>query len=92
MQSIKVKPGQTVFDISIQEYGGISAAFAIAGVNGISISSTPPESLFLPDGIDVNQPVKQRIMASGIIPASDISGLDLGGIGIMCIEFDFKVY
>lgn len=92
MQRIKVKPGQTVFDIAIQEYGDVAAAHAVANANDISVSSTPVDDICLPDNVGSNLPALQRIKASGIVPASDMSGSDLGGIGAMGIEIDFKVY
>lgn len=92
MRNIKVKPGQSVLDIAVQEFGDVAAANAIANVNDISISLTPPGILYLPDDVAPNLPVLQRIKAAGISPASDISGSDLGGIGAMGIEIDFKVY
>lgn len=92
MQRIKVKPGQTVFDIAVQEYGDVAAAQAVANANDISVSSAPQNHIYLPDDVEGNLPALQRIKASGIMPASDISGSDLGGIGAMGIEIDFKVY
>lgn len=48
----KVKDGQTMADIAIQEFGSWEAVLAIAKINGISITDIPHPGteLKLPDG------------------------------------------
>ncbi|MEG0012409.1 MAG: hypothetical protein RR706_09650 [Muribaculaceae bacterium] len=92
MRSIEVRQGQSLFDVAVQEYGDAAIAIQIAIANDICVSATPPCRVCLPDGIEVDLPVLQRIASSGCVPASDISGADMGGIGAMGVEIDFCVY
>lgn len=91
MRSIEVKKGQSLFDVAMQEYGDATVAIQIAIANDICVSATPPSRVNLPDGIDADLPVLQRIASAGCVPASDITGADMGGIGAMGIEIDFCV-
>ena len=47
---MKVLQGQTIFDIAIQELGSVEGAFALAVLNGISITDelTSGHELLLP--------------------------------------------
>lgn len=90
MRVIKVLPGQTLLDISIQETGTINNLFDIAVFNnvGITDSLTPGDEIKIPDNLtEIN---KNYFINRGIKPASDIIK-NTEGIEFWRIENEFIV-
>jgi len=67
---MKVLPGQTLFDIAIQELGSAEGAFELAVLNGLNITDdlVPGQELILPDMVDSD--VQQYFQNKNIIPAT----------------------
>ncbi|MDR2472137.1 MAG: hypothetical protein LBD53_01055 [Tannerella sp.] len=95
--NIKVLKYQSLFDIAIQETGDASNVFAIAAANGMSITDTPPESVFVPDTIVTERKTKEYFAARGLKPATGISTTAGGnsedgeGVEFWYVEYDFTV-
>ena len=72
--TIKVLPGQTFFDLSIQFTGSVDNAFKIAVANKRSISDNlqANESIIIPDSLPTSNKVIQYYQARTILPASGI--------------------
>lgn len=77
---VKVKDGQTLADISIQEYGSMEAAMELARANGMSITDIPApgSELQLQDAV-YDKTMADYCRANGVSPATqrDTSGLKL---------------
>jgi len=67
---MKVLPGQTLFDIAIQELGSAEGAFELSILNGLNITDelVPGQELILPDVVDPY--VQQYLQNKNIIPAT----------------------
>ena len=67
---MKVLQGQTIFDIAIQELGSVEGAFALAVLNGISITDelTSGHELLLP--VTSNKSIANYYMNKEIKPAT----------------------
>jgi len=94
MAEIVVLEAQSLFDLVIQECGGIGAAFEIAELNGLSITDVlvPGTSIELPETI--NKPVHEYYKTHGLKPSTDattISELINEGIDFWALEVDFVV-
>lgn len=77
---VKVNDGQTLADISIQEYGSLEAAMELARANGMSITDIPVSG----SELQLQDAVYDRTMAdyckvNGVTPATqrDTSGVKL---------------
>ena len=72
MRPIKVKDNQTLFDISIQEYGMTIYAVVIALINDLSITSelTAGQELLIPEGLTIDEKVLKYYEENNVIPAS----------------------
>jgi hypothetical protein len=86
-----VHPGQSLLDISVQHLGSEEAVFALASLNGLSVTDelTVGDELELPAVIDKR--VAAFFTAGGYRPAV---GADVGilqGIGYWAIFLDFEV-
>lgn len=77
---IKVKEGQTLMDIAIQEFGSLEASLDIARLNDISITEVPEVDtiLVLPDRV-YNRTMQQYCKNNDVSPATadDNSGINL---------------
>ena len=77
---IKVKDGQTLMDIAIQEFGACEAALDIAHLNNMSITDVPTvgAELMLPDKM-YNRAMMQHCKNNDVSPATadDNSNIDL---------------
>lgn len=91
MKDIKVLSGQSLFDVAIQESGGVEAAFDLALLNGISITGAlAAGSMLLGVGV-VNKLVADYYRAKRLKPATGRNVEFAGGIGEMAIEINFIV-
>lgn len=95
--NVKIQAGQTIPDIAMQQSGSVEAMFALALLNGVSVTAgLPIGSLLNYDPVPVN-PVVFKIYRDGsYMPASEVyvSGQatpENGGIGTWKVELDFKV-
>lgn len=89
---IKVKQGQTLWDLAIQYCGSPSAAMSIARLNNISLTSmpTPGTELIIP-GV-TSKLVVNYYTNNAIVPATSNSTNTAGeGIGYWIICNDFIV-
>lgn len=70
MRRVEVLNGQTVFDVAVQNCGSIDAAFDIAALNNIEVTSYPESGtiLYVPDAID--KKVAQYYQQNEIKPAT----------------------
>jgi hypothetical protein len=84
--------GQSLFDISIQEYGDISAVFDLVtsnkNITAIDRDVKPGDKLNIDPTLIVNNDVVNFYRLNNIKPAT---GMIHGGIGYMSIGTDFKV-
>jgi hypothetical protein len=69
---VKVKRGQSIWDISVQETGTIANAVAISLANGISVTDDlmPGMNIIIPEGLIVNKKVKDYYTKKNITPAT----------------------
>lgn len=78
--NVKVKSGQTLFDVAIQEFGTWEAAVDIAHINDMSVTEVPNTGsvLLLPDKV-YNRTMMQHCKNNEISPATadDNSGINL---------------
>ena len=75
---VKVKDGQTLADIAIQEYGSLEAAMELAKANGLSDIPTPGTELTLQDAV-YDKTMADYCKVNGVSPATqrDTSGMRL---------------
>lgn len=77
---VKVKDGQTLADIAIQEYGSLEAAMELARVNGLSVTDIPEpgSELRLQDAV-YDRTMEDYCKVNGVSPATqrDMSGMKL---------------
>lgn len=91
-----VQPGQTIFDIAIQEYGDLSGLADLAGDNNKSLTADIAAGENLKVGQTKNKPITDFYKGRNIKPAtgtteSEIEQLKPEGIGYWAIEYDFEV-
>lgn len=88
-----VKQGQTLWDVAIQHCGSADAAFSIARLNNISLTSmpTPGTDLIVP-GVQ-NKLVVNYYTNNAIVPATGSNSINTTGegIGYWIIGNDFIV-
>ncbi|MDD3079086.1 MAG: hypothetical protein PHH37_08280 [Paludibacter sp.] len=93
---MKVKDGQSIIDIAIQELGSAEGAYDIAVLNDISITDTlnVGTELTMPDV--VNKSIAAYYKYKRINPATSLCESDTvllpGGIGYWCVGVDFIVH
>ena len=87
---ISVLKGQTIFDISIQEFGSIEAAYALATINGLSVTDElTPGTLLQKTGI-INKKIVSYYSDKNFKPATGVSSdSTVGGIEYWAIETEF---
>lgn len=77
---VKVKDGQTLADISIQEYGSLEAAMELARANDLSLTDIPApgSELRLQDAV-YDKTMEDYCKVNGVSPATqrDTSGVKL---------------
>ena len=77
---VKVKDGQTLADIAIQEYGSLEAAMELAKANGLSVTDIPASGteLTLQDAV-YDRTMADYCKVNGVSPATqrDTSGVRL---------------
>ncbi|MOA43351.1 hypothetical protein D3C78_1654920 [compost metagenome] len=89
-----VQQGQCLIDIAIQHCGDASAAFAIAALNGLSVTDDvlPGVDLLIPEILDKG--MTDYFLKNGFVPATGSvkpENYTLSGIDYMGIEIDFIV-
>ena len=84
--------GQSLFDIAVQEFGSIEAAFALATLNGLSVTDElTPGTLLQKTGI-INKKIVSYYSDKNIKPATGgIVTSTIGGIEYWAIETEFIV-
>lgn len=89
---MKVLAKQTVIDLALQERGTISAAFAVANANDVSITDTllPDIDYLIPEDAPVARVDLKYIHDNEISPASNDDG-SLSGIGFWAIGINFII-
>lgn len=72
---VRVKDGQTLADLAVQEFGAWEAMTAIAHKNGLSMTDVPEagSELTLPDGV-WNRAMERWCKANGVSPATARDG------------------
>jgi hypothetical protein len=70
---IPVFQGQTIFDIAIQEFGSVEAAFDLATLNGFSITDDLVPGALLQKTTVINKKITAYYTDKQIKPATDIS-------------------
>lgn len=73
MRQIKVKNGQTILDIAVQYCGDVEAAFDIAAMNDIEVTSQPETGTVLLIPEISNKRVVSYFGANNIAPATEYS-------------------
>ena len=73
MRQVKVQNGQTVFDVAVQYCGDAEAAFDIAVLNNIEVTSCPDNGTVLNVPDAVNKKVTQYYQKNKIKPATAYS-------------------
>jgi hypothetical protein len=81
MRRITVKDNQSLFDISIQEYGSLTNIVALAFANDMSITDelTAGQDLLIPD-LQTEQNVLKYYTENNIIPATTQLSADIEAI------------
>lgn len=82
-KDVRVSINQSLFDIAIQQCGSVEAVFAIAELNGLSITDALESGVLLeiPEWVVVDKPITDYYKAKGLRPATDlIKDIDLGRI------------
>lgn len=96
MRTIKIGEGQVLIDVAMQYCGDSLQLFAIAELNGYSITDFifPGTEIIIPDLLIENTNVFAAFNDNGLFPASmdqDLDGNFLDGIDYWVIEEDFIV-
>lgn len=91
-----VQPGQTIFDLAIQEYGDLSGLVELASDNNKSLTADIVAGENLKVGQTKNKLITDFYKGRSIKPAtgtteSEIEQLKPEGIGYWAIEHDFVV-
>lgn len=77
---VRVKDGQTLADVAVQEYGSLEAGMLLARENGMSLTDVPDAGrvLQLPDAV-FDRTVQEYCRVRGVSPATlrDASGTRL---------------
>ena len=102
-KDVRVSINQSLFDIAIQQCGSVEAVFAIAELNGLSITDAlePGVLLEIPEWVVVEKPITDYYKAKGLRPATDFPSTGSGsgegggiedllddGIDFMAVEVD----
>lgn len=89
---MKALAKQTVIDLALQERGTISAAFAVANANGVSITDKlmPDTEYNIPQDAPVARVDLKDIQDNEISPASNDDGGG-SGIGYLAIGINFII-
>ena len=77
---VKVKDGQTLADIAIQEYGSLEAAMELAKANGLSVTDIPaPGTELTLQDVVYDKTMADYCKVNGVSPATqrDTSGVKL---------------
>ena len=88
---------QSLLDIAIQHTGAVENTFALAVVNGLSLTDDLPAGteIKLPDSVNKDSDVLNYYTAKRLQPATAVIMLPeaerLEGIGYWAISVDFKV-
>jgi len=84
--------GQSLFDIAVQEFGSIEAAYALATINGLSVTDElTPGTLLQKTGI-INKKIVSYYSDKNFKPATGVSSdSTVGGIEYWAIETEFLV-
>jgi hypothetical protein len=88
---------QSLLDIAIQHTGAVENTFALAVVNGLSLTDDLPAGteIKLPDSVNKDSDVLNYYTAKRLQPATAVIMLSeaerLEGIGYWVIQTDFKV-
>lgn len=96
---VKVKNGQTLFDLAIQESGSMEDAFALAVLNGLPLSEeletgTPLNYLSLAADKKIRKQFQDnnwKPASSGLIAGQGAPGGQLEGVDYWAIQIDFIV-
>ncbi|PCH69386.1 MAG: hypothetical protein COC06_07515 [Bacteroidales bacterium] len=94
MKDVILLPEQSLFDISIQEYGSLDKVFDLAEENDVSITDECEAGTILKCNTDSKSNVVNYLDVKGIKPVTGTSNSissKLGGIGYMSIGVDFIV-
>ncbi|MBP2833503.1 hypothetical protein J8281_15010 [Aquimarina sp. U1-2] len=103
MATIKPQENQTIFDIALQEYGGVEGIFSLLDDNGfyqVDRELSVYEDLRI-NSSPTRRDIKAFYVSRNILPANGISKEDLtlldvqdrpDGIGYMTVEDDFIVH
>lgn len=94
MKEIILLPEQSLFDISIQEYGSLDKVFDLAEENGVSITDECVAGTILKCNTDSKSKIVNYLDVKGIKPVTGVSGsisFKPGGIGYMAVGVDFIV-
>lgn len=84
-----VRPGQSIWDIALQYAGSMEAAWEIARLNGLTVTTTltPGQVLIMPPGVDTS--LIRFFATGGYVPASDDTILE--GIDYWMVALEFEV-
>lgn len=98
MNEAKVKYGQSLFDVSLEQTGSIESIIELASQNGLSITDelTPGNKLLIGDDLTVDEDILTYYKVKGIKPATGYNangGIQPSeeGISIWAIGIDFIV-
>ncbi|MDY0104389.1 MAG: LysM peptidoglycan-binding domain-containing protein [Lentimicrobium sp.] len=85
--TVKVKPGQDLFDVAAQTTGVAENALQIAEANNLMVTSSlvPGSSLIIPDTLVNNAKIQGQFERRNIFPATAES---LDGIDYMAVSID----
>lgn len=86
---VVVAPAQSIWDIALQYAGSMEAAWEIARLNGITVTTElqPGQVLIMPPGVDTS--VIRFFASGGYVPASDEPLLE--GIDYWMVAYQFEV-
>lgn len=88
---IRVMESQTLLDIALQEFGSIEAAFALAVLNGMSLTDELTAGDLLHRTSIFNKKIVAYYSDKNIRPATGSIISTLGGVGYWAIETEFLV-
>lgn len=98
MNEARVKYGQSLFDVALEQTGSIESIIELAEQNGLSITDglTPGDKLLIGDDLTVDDDILTYYNVKGIKPATGYSangGIQPSeeGISIWAINIDFIV-
>ena len=95
---VRIAANQSLFDISIQQCGGIEAVFEIAEQNGLSITDRliAGSTIEISEDTMIDKTIIDYYQMKGIKPATDVTasamdGLRDEGIDFWAVAVDFVV-